>query len=119
MQTSYDVPFEGKKAILASACTKWRQFKYKLATNYINNYVDKPLMFAKPPPAYPFITQKSWKIFVAKRLSDDFRTLSTEQSNKSKKIKYRHHLSRRGFANVAADLVSIEVDICASDCFLY
>ena len=50
---------EGKKSILASASTKWRQFKYKLATKYILDYVDTPHKFEKPPPMYPFIRKTS------------------------------------------------------------
>ena len=52
------MPVEGKKHILSSACTKWRQFKFKLRTKFLNPLEDRRPLFDNPPKNYPFIKKK-------------------------------------------------------------
>ena len=49
------MPVEGKKHIFSYACTKWRQFKFKLKTKFLNPLEDRRPLFDNPPKNYSFI----------------------------------------------------------------
>ncbi|KAL5569746.1 hypothetical protein UlMin_026321 [Ulmus minor] len=71
-QAVYDVDVKARKLALSSAGSKWRQFKYKLAKNWILPFKDNPEKLRKPPKEYNFISPKEWETFVAIRLSAKF-----------------------------------------------
>ena len=60
--------------MMKSATDKLKQFKTRLAKDYIWPFydVDNEQMF-KPPSNYKFITQVIWNEFVKSRLSDQFK----------------------------------------------
>ena len=55
-----------------SLATKARQFRWQM-TKYVYKYVDRPDIYAKPPPNYRRdIFKKAWELFVDIRLSAKF-----------------------------------------------
>ncbi|KAL5583165.1 hypothetical protein UlMin_015607 [Ulmus minor] len=103
-QAVYDVDVKARKLALSSAGYKWRQFKYKLAKNWILPFKDNPEKLRKPPKEYNFISPKEWETFVAIRLSAKFEKISEQASLRVREKKYHHRLSRRGYANTEMDL---------------
>lgn len=102
------MPVEGKKHILLSACTKWRQFKYMLRIKFLNQLEDMRLSFDNPPKFYPFIKKDAWNAFVSRYSSSEFKEWSKLQSERAKSNEYRHHSARHGFVNVEEKIVSVE-----------
>ena len=106
------MPIEGKKHILSSACTKWRQFKFKLRKKILNPFQDRRPLFDNPPKNYSFIKKKkkkdAWNAFVSRYSSLEFHKWSRLQSEKAKSNEYRSHSSRHGFVNVEENIVSVE-----------
>ena len=76
MQAVYDVDVNSRKLALSSAGTKWRQFKYKLAKQWVLPFKDTPDQLKKPPKEYNFIRQGEWETFVAFRLSENFQVIT-------------------------------------------
>ena len=99
---------EGKKHILSSACTKWRQFKFKWRTKFLNPLEDRRPLFENPPKNYPFIKKDVWNAFVNRYSSPKFQEWSRLQSERAKSNEYQHHSSKHGFVNVEEKIVSVE-----------
>ncbi|KAK1401439.1 putative Ulp1 protease family catalytic domain-containing protein [Heracleum sosnowskyi] len=53
--------------------------------------------FTKPPKKYHFVGNEAWKRFVAQRTDDKWLSLRTLQSQRVRKRKYHHRLSRKGY----------------------
>ena len=102
------MPVGGKKHILSSAYTKWRQFKFKLRTKFLNPLDDRRPLFDNPPKNYPFIKKLCMDAFVRRYSSPEFQEWSRLQSERAKSNEYRHYSSRHGFVNVEEKIVSVE-----------
>ncbi|KAL5555461.1 hypothetical protein UlMin_037697 [Ulmus minor] len=103
-QAVYDMDVKARKLALSSTGSKWRQFKYKIAKNWMLPSKDNPEKLRKPPKEYNFISPKEWETFVAIRLSVKFKKISEQASLTVREKKYHHQLSRRGYANTEMDL---------------
>ncbi|XP_062002246.1 uncharacterized protein LOC133720074 isoform X3 [Rosa rugosa] len=104
VEMAFEVPLEARRMVLSSASHKWREFKSKLTTQYIIPHKDEPELLEYPPADYNFIEKAHWDIFVADRLSDEFMEVHKVQKKKREKNKYPHRMSRKGYANLEAEL---------------
>ncbi|KAK1383971.1 hypothetical protein POM88_021706 [Heracleum sosnowskyi] len=86
-----------KKGVLKSASAKWRQFKTNLNRKFVKPNLGQKKKLRKPPNQYAFVGKEAWKKFVAQRITDDWKSLSEQQSNRVRKRKYPHRMSRKGY----------------------
>ncbi|KAK1371536.1 hypothetical protein POM88_037628 [Heracleum sosnowskyi] len=86
-----------KKGVLKSASAKWRQFKTNLNRKFVKPNLGQKKKLRKPPNQYAFVGKEAWKKFVAQRITDDWKSLSEQQSNRVRKRKYPHCMSRKGY----------------------
>ncbi|KAA0055184.1 hypothetical protein E6C27_scaffold80G00160 [Cucumis melo var. makuwa] len=57
-----------------------------------------------PPKIYVHINQEDWESFVDARLSEEWEDYSSIQRERRSKCAYNHHMSRKGYANLADEL---------------
>ncbi|KAL4032983.1 hypothetical protein IC575_006066 [Cucumis melo] len=57
-----------------------------------------------PPKIYSHINQEDWESFVDARLSEEWEDYSRIQRERRSKCVYNHHMSRKGYANLADEL---------------
>ncbi|KAK1361442.1 hypothetical protein POM88_045916 [Heracleum sosnowskyi] len=86
-----------KKGVLKSASAKWRQFKTNLNRKFVKPNLGQKKKLRNPPNQYAFVGKEAWKKFVAQRITDDWKSLSEQQSNRVRKRKYPHRMSRKGY----------------------
>uniref|UniRef100_A0A9I9E8V7 Uncharacterized protein n=1 Tax=Cucumis melo TaxID=3656 RepID=A0A9I9E8V7_CUCME len=104
---SFDLQPNAKHSILMSASRKFRTFKTTLTQKYILPSKDQPSLLQFPPKIYSHINQEDWESFVDARLSEEWEDYSRIQRERRSKCVYNHHMSRKGYANLADELVSI------------
>ncbi|PRQ17594.1 putative Ulp1 protease family catalytic domain, putative transposase, Ptta/En/Spm, plant [Rosa chinensis] len=104
VQETFKVAPESKKLVLTSAGTKWRAFKTMLTRKYVLPYLGKKKKLRKPPSQYNFVGREPWKDFVKERTTEKFLQLHNEQSERVKKRKYHHRLSRKGYIGLEEEL---------------
>ncbi|KAA0065464.1 uncharacterized protein E6C27_scaffold17G001540 [Cucumis melo var. makuwa] len=63
-----------------------------------------------PPKIYSHINQEDWESFVDARLSEEWENYSRIQRERRSKCVYNHHMSRKGYANLA-DKLKITHDV--------
>ena len=94
---SFEIPEQHLDSVrrhaLLQACKAWKNFKSTL----VKNYVEKDLT---PFHKYPFL-EESWDEFVAKKLTDDFRTESAAHTALQGKNKQPHRLGTAGYVGKA------------------
>lgn len=66
------MPKKLRRTVIASAGTKWKDFKSRLTTKYIMPYMNDVDLLEFPPDDYRFIAKDVWQEFVAERLSAGF-----------------------------------------------
>ncbi|XP_022136077.1 uncharacterized protein LOC111007859 isoform X2 [Momordica charantia] len=101
---SFVLDWRSKHHILQSASKKFRTFKSTLTRTYILPFKDEPICLQNPPEKYPHIDQEQWNSFVNARLSEEWETLSRAHKEIRAKCLYNHHISRKGYANLAQEL---------------
>ncbi|KAM5578065.1 hypothetical protein ABKV19_008405, partial [Rosa sericea] len=101
---TFNVAPESKKLVLTSAGTKWRAFKTMLTRKYVLPYLGKKKKLRKPPSQYNFVGREPWKDFVKERTTKKWLQLHNEQSERVKKRKYHHRLSRKGYIGLEEEL---------------
>ncbi|XP_062011742.1 uncharacterized protein LOC133728340 isoform X2 [Rosa rugosa] len=104
VQETFNVAPESKKLVLTSAGTKWRAFKTMLTRKYVLPYLGKKKKLRKPPTQYKFVGREPWKDFVKERTTEKWLQLHNEQSERVKKRKYHHRLSRKGYIGLEEEL---------------
>ncbi|KAL4016996.1 hypothetical protein IC575_024667 [Cucumis melo] len=87
-----------------SASRKFRTFKTTLTQKYILPSKDQPSLLQFPPKIYSHINQEDWESFVDARLSEEWEDYSRIQRERRSKCVYNHHMSRKGYANLADEL---------------
>ncbi|KAL9665117.1 hypothetical protein QQ045_020527 [Rhodiola kirilowii] len=95
-------PERYKEQEVKYASSAWRNFKSRLATDYI---------FSKkkdedPTKEYQYIDFAQWKKFVEHRLSEDARKLSAQNKALAAKNEYAHIMGRGGYRKVKEVLIS-------------
>ncbi|KAL9684772.1 hypothetical protein QQ045_022213 [Rhodiola kirilowii] len=95
-------PERYKEQEVKYASSAWRNFKSRLATDYI---------FGKkkdedPTKEYQYIDSAQWKEFVEHRLSEDARKLSAQNKALAGKNKYAHIMGRGGYRKVKEVLIN-------------
>ncbi|KAH6823951.1 hypothetical protein C2S53_016206 [Perilla frutescens var. hirtella] len=103
VKMSYQVEDNWKIKCFESACTKWRQWKSGLYKKHILPNKDNPDKL-NDPPSGSGIRQEDWRQYVISRMSDDFKKLSSLQSERCKMNQFPHRLSRRGYAGLGEQL---------------
>ncbi|KAA0063231.1 uncharacterized protein E6C27_scaffold205G00410 [Cucumis melo var. makuwa] len=88
---SFDLQPNAKHSILMSASRKFRTFKTTLTQKYILPSKDQPSLLQFPPKIYSHINQEDWNRFRIQR-------------ERRSKYVYNHHMSRKGYANLANEL---------------
>ncbi|XP_050942237.1 uncharacterized protein LOC127149901 [Cucumis melo] len=101
---SFDLQPNAKHSILMSASRKFRTFKTTLTQKYILPSTDQPSLLQFPPKIYSHINQEDWESFVDARLSEEWEDYSSIQRERRSKCAYNHHMSRKGYANLADEL---------------
>ncbi|KAA0067182.1 transposase [Cucumis melo var. makuwa] len=101
---SFDLQPNAKHSILMSASRKFRTFKTTLTQKYILPSKDQPSLLQFPPKIYYHINQEDWESFVDARLSEEWEDYSRIQRERRSKCVYNHHMSRKGYANLADEL---------------
>ncbi|KAL0559505.1 hypothetical protein IC582_004118 [Cucumis melo] len=101
---SFDLQPNAKHSILMSASRKFRTFKTTLTQKYILPSKDQPSLLQFPPKIYSHINQEDWESFVDARLSEEWEDYSRVQRERRSKCVYNHHMSRKGYANLADEL---------------
>ncbi|KAA0067965.1 transposase [Cucumis melo var. makuwa] len=101
---SFDLQPNAKHSILMSASRKFRTFKTTLTQKYILPSKDQPSLLQFPPKIYSHINQEDWESFVDARLSEEWEDYSCIQRERRSKCVYNHHMSRKGYANLADEL---------------
>ncbi|KAL4033113.1 hypothetical protein IC575_006199 [Cucumis melo] len=101
---SFDLQPNAKHSILMSASRKFRTFKTTLTQKYILPSKDQPSLLQFPPKIYSNINQEDWESFVDARLSEEWEDYSRIQRERRSKCVYNHHMSRKGYANIADEL---------------
>ncbi|KAL4021068.1 hypothetical protein IC575_019857 [Cucumis melo] len=91
---SFDLQPNAKHSILMSASRKFRTFKTTLTQKYILPSKDQPSLLQFPPKIYSHINQEDWESFDYSRI----------QRERRSKCVYNHHMSRKGYANLADEL---------------
>ncbi|KAL0536791.1 hypothetical protein IC582_025752 [Cucumis melo] len=101
---SFDLQPNAKHSILMFASRKFRTFKTTLTQKYILPSKDQPSLLQFPPKIYSHINQEDWESFVDARLSEEWEDYSRIQRERRSKCVYNHHMSRKGYANLADEL---------------
>ncbi|KAL4028299.1 hypothetical protein IC575_011492 [Cucumis melo] len=101
---SFDLQPNAKHSILMSASRKFRTFKTTLTQKYILPSKDQPSLLQFPPKIYSHINQEDWESFVDAKLSEEWEDYSRIQRERRSKCVYNHHMSRKGYANLADEL---------------
>ncbi|TYK05501.1 hypothetical protein E5676_scaffold83G002130 [Cucumis melo var. makuwa] len=101
---SFDLQPNAKHSILMSASRKFRTCKTTLTQKYILPFKDQPSLLQFPPKIYSHINQEDWESFVDARLSEEWEDYSRIQRERRSKCVYNHHMSRKGYANLADEL---------------
>ncbi|KAA0053305.1 transposase [Cucumis melo var. makuwa] len=83
---------------------KFRTFKTTLTQKYILPSKDQPSLLQFPPKIYSHINQEDWESFVDARLSEEWEDYSRIQRERRSKCVYNHHMSRKGYVNLANEL---------------
>ncbi|KAA0042143.1 transposase [Cucumis melo var. makuwa] len=83
---------------------KFRTFKTMLTQKYILPSKDQPSLLQFPSKIYSHINQEDWESFVDARLSEEWEDYSRIQRERRSKCVYNHHMSRKGYANLADEL---------------
>ncbi|XP_035839912.1 uncharacterized protein LOC118487310 [Helianthus annuus] len=99
---------KSRKQTIQSIGTKWRNFKHTLYRDYIMTQKDDPeekKNLLNPPPKYPFLKKEDWKLFVAQRTSKQWEETSKKAKKARAHHKYNHHLSRKGYARLTAEIM--------------
>ncbi|TYJ95752.1 uncharacterized protein E5676_scaffold110G00080 [Cucumis melo var. makuwa] len=104
MIMSFDLQPNAKHSILMSASRKFRTFKTTLTQKYILPSKDQPSLLQFSPKIYSHINQEDWESFVDARLSEEWEDYSRIQRERRSKCVYNHHMSRKGYANLADEL---------------
>ncbi|KAL0544237.1 hypothetical protein IC582_019350 [Cucumis melo] len=87
-----------------SASRKFRTFKTMLTQKYILSSKDQPSLLQFPPKIYSDINEEDWESFVDARLREEWEDYSRIQRERRSKCVYNHHMSRKGYANLADEL---------------
>ncbi|KAL0544513.1 hypothetical protein IC582_019630 [Cucumis melo] len=103
-EMSFDLQPNAKHSILMSASRKFRTCKTTLTQKYILPSKDQPSLLQFPPKIYSHINQEDWESFVDARLSEEWEDYSRIQRERRSKCVYNHHMSRKGYANLADEL---------------
>ncbi|KAL0556752.1 hypothetical protein IC582_005268 [Cucumis melo] len=112
---SFDLQPNAKHSILMSASRKFRTFKTTLTQKYILSSKDQPSLLQFPPKIYSHINQEDWESFVDARLSEEWEDYSRIQRERRSKCVYNHHMSRKGYANLADELkITHDVSYCST-----
>ncbi|KAA0063983.1 uncharacterized protein E6C27_scaffold616G001470 [Cucumis melo var. makuwa] len=90
IEARFVVDSRSKKTLIKNAGVCFHQFKYRLTTIYVLQFIDNIEKLKFPANEYSFIEQEHWTEFVASRLKEDF--------------KYNHQTSRKGYANLMEEL---------------
>ncbi|KAL0561537.1 hypothetical protein IC582_001968 [Cucumis melo] len=101
---SFDLQSNTKHSILMSASRKLRTFKTTLTQKCILPSKDQPSLLQFSPKIYSHINQEDWESFVDARLSEEWEDYSRIQRERRSKCVYNHHMSRKGYANLADEL---------------
>ncbi|KAA0058413.1 transposase [Cucumis melo var. makuwa] len=101
---SFDLQPNAKHSILMSASRNFRTFKTTLTQKYILPSKDQPSLLQFPSKIYSHINQEDWESFVDARLSEEWEDYSRIQRERRSKCVYNHHMSRKGYANLADEL---------------
>ncbi|KAA0059274.1 uncharacterized protein E6C27_scaffold430G002130 [Cucumis melo var. makuwa] len=101
---SFDLQPNAKHSILMSASRKFRTFKTTLTQKYILPSKDQPSLLQFSPKTYSHINQEDWESFVDARLSKEWEVNNRIQRERRSKCVYNHHMSRKGYANLADEL---------------
>ncbi|KAL0536820.1 hypothetical protein IC582_025782 [Cucumis melo] len=101
---SFDLQSNAKHSILMFASRKFRTFKTTLTQKYILPSKDQPSLLQFPPKIYSHINQEDWESFVDARLSEEWEDYSRIQRERRSKCVYNHHMSRKGYVNLANEL---------------
>ncbi|TYK02851.1 hypothetical protein E5676_scaffold218G00510 [Cucumis melo var. makuwa] len=99
-----------KKTIIQNSGVCFHQFKYRLTTTYVLQFLDDVEKLKFPLNEYSFIDQQHWTEFVASRLKEDFKKKSENGKEKRKKHKYNHRTYRKGYANLMEELKASSSD---------
>ncbi|CAI9261130.1 unnamed protein product [Lactuca saligna] len=95
-----------RKQTLQSIEKKWRNFKHYLYAKFIKNQSKDPKEnLFKPPKDYPFIKKKDWIVFVSYRVTKKREEKTTKDKNTRAHHKYKHCLSRKGYARLINDIM--------------
>ncbi|KAA0064274.1 transposase [Cucumis melo var. makuwa] len=106
VEGAFIVDGRSKKVIMKTAGVSFRQLKSWLTTQYIIPFMDELQLLIDPPSLYAHIIDKPvWQEFVRSRMSSEFQKLRREQQDRRKRSKYTHNMSRRGYANLAKNMV--------------
>ncbi|PRQ20360.1 putative Ulp1 protease family catalytic domain, putative transposase, Ptta/En/Spm, plant [Rosa chinensis] len=104
VKDTFKVAPESKKLVLTSAGTKWRAFKTMLTRKYVLPYLGKKKKLRKPPSQYAFVGRQPWRQFVKERTTEKWLELHNKQSERVRKRKYHHRLSRKGYIGLEEEL---------------
>ena len=96
-----------KNNIMSSIGTSFRSFRHTLTKEYILPYKDKPEHLLQPPIEYNYIPIEDWRKLVANRLSKEFEIKSKKGKEMRAKNIYTHRVSRKGYAGLQEELVSL------------
>ncbi|PRQ57802.1 hypothetical protein RchiOBHm_Chr1g0352301 [Rosa chinensis] len=107
IQDTFKVAPESRKLVLSSAGVKWRYFKTTLTRKYVLPFLGKKKKLRKPPKQYSYVGLQPWKEFVKQRTSEEWLKLHQKQSERVRKRKYHHRLSRKGYLGLEEELVRI------------
>ncbi|XP_074573663.1 uncharacterized protein LOC141830081 [Curcuma longa] len=103
---TYKMDPKWRNGCLSSANAKWRQYKTHLTRTFIRPNRNNPKLLNKVPQGH-CISPKDWSSFVISRMSEDFIKKSELQSERGKANLYPHRLSRKGYAGLSQEIVSI------------
>ncbi|KAM5570104.1 hypothetical protein ABKV19_017226 [Rosa sericea] len=104
IQDTFKVAPESRKLVLSSAGVKWRYFKTTLTRKYVLPFLGKKKKLRKPPKQYSYVGLQPWKEFVKQRTSEEWLKLHQKQSERVRKRKYHHRLSRKGYLGLEEEL---------------
>ncbi|TYK05153.1 uncharacterized protein E5676_scaffold1415G00070 [Cucumis melo var. makuwa] len=77
IEARFVVDSRSKKTLIKNAGVCFHQFKYRLTTIYVLQFIDNIEKLKFPANEYSFIEQEHWTEFVASRLKEDFKKASS------------------------------------------
>ncbi|KAL6566614.1 hypothetical protein OROMI_015018 [Orobanche minor] len=104
ISNTFEVVDQTRKTVLMSASQKWRDWKVKLTNKFVWPFIDTPEKIRSSLPEEYKISATQWKEFLETRLDTKWRVTHLLQMNQTKKMKYRHMASRKGYIGVEADI---------------